>query len=224
MVAGVASGHATNEDLFVFARFLDALGVEAKALAVARGQSDALLQKEEKAANGNGARALGFGDPDSLAERIRGGGIEALVLFGHDLLGECGLDDVEAFARLDSVVLIDTAESPLLEAANVVLPARHAAEKHGTLTNHAGRVQRVRPAVEPAFEALAEGEVIWRIAQDMGLPGFEGPWDVRRISKALSEEVAAFSGLDLDSVGPGGRPLAEAGEGTGAGPEPGSGA
>ncbi|MGH0035884.1 MAG: 2Fe-2S iron-sulfur cluster-binding protein [Myxococcota bacterium] len=223
VVAGVASGHATNEDLFAFSRFLDAAGVEARALAVVRGEADALLQKVEKAANGAGARALGFAAPDSLVERIRGGGIEALVVFGHDLLGEDGLESVEALARVETLVLIDTLESPLQDVASVVLPARHAAEKHGTLTNHAGRVQRVRPAVEPAFEALAEGEAVWRIGGAMGLAGFDAPWDVREVSKALCGEVAAFAGLDLESLGPGGRPLAGADGRADVASDPGSG-
>ena len=46
------------------------------------------------------------------------------------------------------------------------------AEKRGTFTNHAGHVQRVAPAVEPAFDAWSEGEVLLR------LQALESPPDV----------------------------------------------
>jgi anaerobic selenocysteine-containing dehydrogenase len=54
----------------------------------------------------------------------------------------------------------------------VVFPARHPAEREGTLTNHAGLVQRVSPAVEPPFEAYCEGEILAEIGAALGLPGF----------------------------------------------------
>ena len=66
-IGGVASAQASNEDLFVFRRFLDALGAGASALAVRLGEADRLLVKAEKGPNGAGARRLGFGDPAALA-------------------------------------------------------------------------------------------------------------------------------------------------------------
>jgi len=206
-IAGVASAHATNEDLFAFRRFLEAIGSPHSGVAIPRGRADALLIKEEKAANGAGARALGFADAKGVVEEIRGGSVAGLVVLGHDLLGPGYLDDPELLAGLDTVVLIDTHRSPLTDVAHVVVPARHAAEKHGTLTQHAGRVQRVRPAVEPTFEALDEGEAVWCIGRALSLPGFAGPYDVVQVSKALSESVPAFEGIHLDSVDPAGRPL-----------------
>jgi anaerobic selenocysteine-containing dehydrogenase len=44
-----------------------------------------------------------------------------------------------------------------------VLPVRHAAEKDGSFTNHAGMEQRFAAAVEPAWEALSEREVFVRL-------------------------------------------------------------
>ncbi len=211
VVAGVASGHATNEDLAVFRRLLDALGSDERGVAVPLGEADALLVKAEKAANAAGARALGFGEIGPLLDRVRGGGIEALIVLGHDLLDPALLGGHEALARLDTVILLDTHHSDLERVAQVVFPARHAAEKHGTLTNHAGRVQRVRPAVEPSFEAYAEGQVLARLGAALGLEGFDGKFDVRAVSRGLGALAPAFSGIDIESVGDGGRPLAEGG-------------
>jgi NADH-quinone oxidoreductase subunit G len=210
VVGAVASAHATNEDLFVLRLLLGALGAETAGVAVVHGKGDQLLIQEEKAANAEGARALGFKDASALVERLRGGGLDALLVLGHDLLDARYLGGVAALERLDTLVLLDTHHSELERVADVVLPARHAAEKDGTLTNHAGRVQRVRPAVEPAFAARAEGELLWRLGKALGLSGFEGEWDVRAVSRTLGERHPAFAGLDLDSVGDAGRPLARA--------------
>jgi NADH-quinone oxidoreductase subunit G len=211
VVAALASPHATNEDLFVLRRLCEALGTQTLGVAIPTGRADELLMKTEKAANAAGARALGFEDAQTVVERVRGGGVRALIVLGHDALAAFGGE--RALAGLDCVILLDTHHSPLERAAHVVFPARVAAEKHGTLTNHAGRVQRVVPAVEPAFEAYAEGEVLLRIGQALGLAGFAPGvrWDAREVSKALAQSVPAFAGRDFDSVGSEGSPLAGAG-------------
>jgi predicted molibdopterin-dependent oxidoreductase YjgC len=131
-----------------------------------------------------------------------------LIALGHDVLHAAGASE-ELFRGLDALILLDTHHSALERVAHVVLPARVAAEKHGTLTNHAGRVQKVEPAVEPAHVALAEGEALTRIGQRLGLPGFAPgwSWSPREVSKFIGEVVPAFRGVDLDSVGAEGKPL-----------------
>jgi NADH-quinone oxidoreductase subunit G len=208
VLVALASPHATNEDLFALRRFLEALeSASAAGVAVRRGRSDALLIKAEKAANAAGARALGFGEPGPVLDRIRGGGARVLLALGHDVLDPAFGADEALFRSLDTLILLDTHRSALERVAHVVLPARVAAEKLGTLTNHAGRVQKVEPAVEPAHLALAEGEALVRLARALGLALFEGPWDPRAVSRALGAAVPAFAGVHLDSVGAEGLPL-----------------
>ena len=43
-----------------------------------------------------------------------------------------------------------------------------------------------RPAVEPAWEAYSEGEIIARLGAALGLDGFDGRFDVWEVGKALS--------------------------------------
>jgi NADH-quinone oxidoreductase subunit G len=188
VIAGLASPHATNEDLFAFRRLLDTLGTETAGMAVIRGPSDHLLIKPEKAANAAGGRALGFGDARPVLERLRSGGVDGLIVMGHDVLHPDYLGELELLTRLDTLIVLDTHRSALESVAHVVFPVRVAAEKHGTLTNHAGRVQAVRPAVEPAWEALSEGEVITRLAQALGLPGWPARWDARAVRRELAAE------------------------------------
>jgi len=207
VVAGVASPFACNEDLATFRRFLEGLGTEVSGVAIRKGESDDILVKAEKAPNGEGARLLGFPDARAVVERIRGGGVDALVVMGHDLLDPAYLGGVEALQGLDTVVLLDTHHSELERVAHVVLPVRHAAEKDGTFTNHAGRVQRSWPVLEPAFEAYADGEVVARLGAALGLEGFDGKYDVKRVSAAMGERWPAFRGIDLQTAGPEGRPV-----------------
>jgi NADH-quinone oxidoreductase subunit G len=211
VVAALASAHATNEDLFVLRRFCEALGTETMGVAVPTGRADELLIKAEKAANGAGARALGFKDAQSVVDRVKAGAVRALIVLGHDALAVLGGE--AALASLDCVILLDTHHSPLERAAHVVFPARVAAEKRGTLTNHAGRVQRTTPAVEPAFDAFSEGELLMRLGQALGLAGFApgASFDAREISKLIGQAVPAFAGRDYDSLGDEGLPLGAAG-------------
>jgi predicted molibdopterin-dependent oxidoreductase YjgC len=155
-----------------------------------------------------------------VVERLRTGGVQALLVLGHDLLDPRYLGGAGPLAGLDTLIVLDAYQSDLLRVAHVVFPARHAAEKQGTLTNHAGRVQRVVPAVEPAFEAFSEGEVLHRLGAALGLPGFEGGWDPRAAFRAMAREVPAFAGLELAALGDAGQPLAATRPAAGAGARP----
>ena len=116
--------------------------------------------------------------------------------------------DANAFRDVGELILIDTHESQLVSHASVVLPARHFTEKAGTFTNHANRVQRFSPIVEPTWEAWSEGNVLQQIASAAGLDAWSQPYDVRAVSKRLSEAVPALAGIHLDSLDDQGRELA----------------
>ena len=209
VIAGLASPHATNEDLFSFRRLLDALGTETAGVAVVQGPADALLVKADKAANAAGARALGFGDARAVLDRLRSGGVDGLIVMGHDVLDAAYLGGVELLLKLDTLIVLDTHHSALERVAHVLLPVRVAAEKHGTLTNFAGRVQKIQPAVEPSWEALDDGEVLTRLGQALGLENLPARWDVRAVSKELAAAYPEFAGRDLASLGDEGSPPAQ---------------
>ena len=164
VVAGVASAHASNEDLVFFKSFLDTLETELGVLPVVVGEADDLLIEAEKAANAAGARAAGFGDVAPFIERLRGGGVDGLIVMGHDLLDGAFLAGTEALEGLDTLIGLDTHHSALERVAHVVFPVRHAAEKDASYTNSAGLVQGVKRAVVPGLDVLDEREVLARIA------------------------------------------------------------
>ena len=125
---------------------------------------------------------------------------------GHDILRG---DRFESLEALDTVIVLDTHASELRRIAHVMLPVRHVAEKHGTLVNAQHRVQRIVPAVEPAWEAYSDGEVLSKLGVALGLEGFDGSYDVRKVGRELAAAKPAFAGIDLDTVGDGGQPLAD---------------
>jgi NADH-quinone oxidoreductase subunit G len=208
--AGIASGHATNEELFTFWKFLDALGAGTRGAPVIRGSADGILIEAEKAANAAGAREIGFDVTAAVADRIRNGGVDAAIVLGHDILDAQFLGGTDALAKLDTLVVLDLHQSELHHVADVLIPTRHAAEKDGTLTNSAGRVQRVRPAHEPAWQAWTEGYVISQLAAALGLEGFDGSWDVAAVSAELARSHPRFADVDFASVGSSGLELAKA--------------
>jgi len=209
VLAGIASAHATNEDLFAFWKFLDSIGAGTRGAPVVRGASDGILIEPEKAANARGAREIGFDVTGAIAERIRSGAVDAAIVLGHDILDAQFLGGTEALATLDTLVVLDLHQSELHHVADVLIPTRHAAEKDGTLTNSMGRVQRVRRALEPPGQAWSEGHVISLLGAALGLAGFDGGWDAASVSAELARSNPRFAGIELAKVGSGGLDLAD---------------
>ncbi|TMB02827.1 MAG: formate dehydrogenase subunit alpha, partial [Deltaproteobacteria bacterium] len=79
-------------------------------------------------------------------------------------------------------------------------------ESDGTFTNHAGRVQRFRPAVKPpggarpGWEAL--GALLAALDERIRFDGAEA------VFAALAAECPPFDGLGYDALGSQGRPAA----------------
>ncbi len=75
---------------------------------------------------------------------------------------------IKALKKLDFVVVQDIFLTETAQFADVVLPAACFAEKDGTFTNTARRVQRVRKAVEPPGEAREDSWIIMELARLLG--------------------------------------------------------
>ncbi len=73
----------------------------------------------------------------------------------------------EALSGLDFLVVQDMFLTRTARLATVVLPAASFAEKEGTFTNFEGRVQAIRKLISPPGEALADWEIILRLAGKM---------------------------------------------------------
>jgi NADH-quinone oxidoreductase subunit G len=218
-VGAVGSPHLTNEENFRFAQMLRALGVSHVDVAVRRGPGDALLVKPEKAANARGAQDMGLrpsdgglGLPDML-EAAANGTIRALYVCGSDLweTADRALLD-RALGQLEYLVVQEVCRTPLAEHATVVLPSATFAEKAGTFTNAAGRVQLLQRAIDISEGQLSDGEIFTRLLAQL----VEAPasFDARAVFDEIAASVPAYAGLTHDRLGSPGQPLATtAGEG-----------
>lgn len=98
------------------------------------------------------------------------GDLKGLYVMGENpLMSDPDLNHVrEALGRLEFLVVQDIFLSETAQMADVVLPAASFAEKDGTFTNTARRIQMVRKAIEPVGRSLTDWEILCELAGKMG--------------------------------------------------------
>lgn len=118
-----------------------------------------------------------------ILERCRRGEIKALYLVGENPLATLPASTGVREA-LESVELLICQDPFLTETgrlAHVVLPACTFAEKDGTFTNLEGKVNRVRPALEPYEDAHPDWEIFAALGGALGYPmDYDGPQAVQK--------------------------------------------
>jgi NADH-quinone oxidoreductase subunit G len=150
----VGSAHATNEDNYLLAKLarevLNTKNIDFMRH-VKEGDQDELLIRADKTPNSLGASEVGVRPAEgglgigSLAKEIRAGRIRALYVIEDDIAATASL--AEVLPKLDLLIVHASNENETIKYADVVLSCATYAEKHGTVTNFQGRVQRTRPAV-----------------------------------------------------------------------------
>jgi NADH-quinone oxidoreductase subunit G len=218
-VAAIVSPHLTNEELFTLRHLItNGLRVTQRDVAVVVGAADDFLIKAEKAANARGARDLGMaagpGEADLAAIRagIETGTIRGLFVTGTDLWTVWGADAPAILARLETLVIVASNEHPMLALANVVLPGLTFAEKNGTFTNAAGRVQRIHRALDPGSQP-SDGEIFLQLGRRLGMEVVPGLFEPRAIFTAITQNVPSYSPLQWDALGTRGAATVEASSG-----------
>jgi len=115
------------------------------------------------------------------------GRLDALWLVGADVVGD--VPDARlgsaGLAGAGFVVVQDVQRSPLLEHADLVLPAATFVERDGTITDWEGRRQPVRAAVDPPGAARADYAILAESA--------------RRLGRSVGCRTAADAGTELSS-------------------------
>ncbi len=154
-IAGIASAYATNEDNFAFVKLMELLGAKVAPAPghVVQGSEDNILLRSDKTPNSTGATEIGSGvtRPATLEEILQGihhGTIKVLYILQDDLAADPRA--AEALSKLDLLVVHATNENHTTKMADIVLSCSTYAEKHGTIVNFQGQVQRLRPAVATA--------------------------------------------------------------------------
>ncbi len=125
--------------------------------------------KADKNPNTQGLRLQGLapdGAVDELIAAVSQGALRTLVLHRADLAEWQNAGGL--LERVPYLIVLDTHFCATAEFANVVLPVATYAESDGTFTNHAGRVQRLRQAVQPAGDARAGWQVLDELLSALG--------------------------------------------------------
>jgi NADH-quinone oxidoreductase subunit G len=153
-IAGIGSPYATNEDNYVFQRFMkEVVGTKHIDFVqhVKAGDEDDLLIRADKTPNTGGARQVGVKpsegglDLGGILKGIEEGVIKALYVLEDDIAEDPRM--AAALTNLDLLIVHSSVRNRTTEFADVVLSCSTYAEKHGTFTNFKGIVQRTRPAV-----------------------------------------------------------------------------
>ena len=214
-LAAIVSPHLTNEELFVYGQLVaGGLRTAQRDAAIPLGPADDYLIKAEKAANGRGARDLGLaarsGELDLAAIRagVETGTIRGLLVTGTDVWELWG-ERADIFERLETLVVVAANAHPLLGFADVVLPGLTFAEKNGTFTNHAGRVQRIRRALDPG-EQPSDGDIFLALGRRLGMEIPPGPFEPAAVLREIVASVPAYRDVTWDAVGGLGVPTIEA--------------
>jgi NADH-quinone oxidoreductase subunit G len=170
-LAVILTSFLTNEELGICRKlFSDGLGVGKIFFADPKpGQADGILLTEDKAPNGRGALAVGFtlALPD-LEELSRSA--DVLLVFGPHLLEHFSQEEAaSAFDKIGRKYLLAAHRSGLDALADIVLPTAVPAEKSGSFTNVNGLTQSFERAVRPPRGCRSEGEILTRLAAELGV-------------------------------------------------------
>jgi NADH-quinone oxidoreductase subunit G len=206
-VATIVSPHLTNEELFTLGQFVTGgLRTTHHDIAVVMGAADDFLIKAEKAANARGVRDLGLaaganGTPlAAIRDGISTGSIRGLFVTGTDLWELWGADAAALLGRLEALVVVAANAHPLVDLAHVALPGLTFAEKNGTFTNHAGRVQRIHRALDPGSQPT-DGEIFLQLGRRLGMEIAPGLFEPRQIFGEIARHVPAYCALSWDALG-----------------------
>jgi len=131
------------------------------------------------------------------------GGVRALYIMGENpMMTEPNLNVTRRHVeQLEFLVAQDLFINESGAYADVFLPATSWAEKDGTFTNTARRVQRVRHAIAPRGQSRPDAEIVCdlarRIEQRLGRPASAG-WDYagpEEIYREMAEVAPMFAGI-----------------------------
>ena len=137
-----------------------------------------------------------------MMEAAAGGRIKFMYILGENpLVSDPNTSHVRAaLENLDFLVVQDIMETDTTGLAHVALPGACWAEKDGTFTNTERRVQRVRKAVEPPGEALADWEMLCGLARAMGAPGFDFA-SAEEVFDEMASLAPQYEGISYERLG-----------------------
>lgn len=199
-IAVVLSAEASNEDNFALAKLAKQWGIASAYLAARPDvpeRADGRLRVADVNPNQKGVQLIA----ESLGLALRPvseltGEVRTVVMLGADLPGLAPA----RIAELE-IIAITPYERGAAASAKVALPAAAWAEISGTVTNAAGRVQRMHAAFAPPGQALPGWEIVVRLAHAAqatsagGGASQLGFTHAREVFKDMTQTVTAWSAL-----------------------------
>jgi formate dehydrogenase alpha subunit len=155
----------------------------------------------------------------TVTEMLKGldaGSVRGLYVIGENpMTSDPDLNHVrEAMTKSEFFVLQEIFYSETGQFADVIFPAASFVEKEGTFTNTERRIQRVRKAVPPPGEAMADSWIVTELARRMlelgaAAPSPEAPlagWTYPSASSVMAEIAAltpSYAGVTYDRLNAG---------------------
>jgi formate dehydrogenase major subunit/formate dehydrogenase alpha subunit len=155
----------------------------------------------------------------TVTEMLKGldaGSVRGLYVIGENpMTSDPDLNHVrEAMTKSEFFVLQEIFYSETGQFADVIFPAASFVEKEGTFTNTERRIQRVRKAVPPPGEAMADSWIVTELARRMlelgaAAPSPEAPWAgwTYPSASAVMAEIGAltpsYAGVTYDRLNAG---------------------
>ncbi len=153
-IAGIGSAYATNEDNYVFAKFIKEI-IGSKNIGyinhIKDGDEDNFLIRGDKSPNSLGAKLVGVHREDNeigieqIITGIKNGNIKVLYVLEDNIALIPKI--AEAISNLEFLIVHSSLRNESTELADVVMSVSTYAENNGTMTNFQGRVQLIQPAV-----------------------------------------------------------------------------
>jgi predicted molibdopterin-dependent oxidoreductase YjgC len=139
-----------------------------------------------------------------MVESAEAGNLRGLYVMGENpLMSHPDLNHVrKVYNELDFLVVQDMFMTETAELADVILPAASFAEKDGTYTNTARRIQRIRKAMEPVGDSLPDWKILCMLSERMGYRmDYSSPAE---IMDEIANMVHTYSGISYDRLEEGG--------------------
>ena len=155
----------------------------------------------------------------TVTEMLKGldaGSVRGLYVIGENpMTSDPDLNHVrEAMTKSEFFVLQEIFYSETGQFADVIFPAASFVEKEGTFTNTERRIQRVRKAVPPPGEAMADSWIVTELARRMlelgaAAPSPEAPWagwtypSASAVMAEISALTPSYAGVTYDRLNAG---------------------
>ena len=201
-IAVLASARATNEELWLTGKLIEAVDTHFYDVVPRLGEADHLLVSADRNPNTHGAQLLNITGEEpgvnlpAIADGIRSGAIKAVVALGEDL-AQIGLSVAE-IQKLSSLIAVSILPNETTRHATVVLPSFAFAEKRGSMINGKHRLQRLNRAIKEPGEARDDWEIMRDLIQP--LTGSNGIYLIEDVFRQMADAIPALKGLTLSRI------------------------